>query len=681
MKEEQEQSTSAASGFFCELRRRKVYRVAAGYAVVGWLLIQVAATVFPPLDLPNWALRAVILTILAGFPIALVFAWAFDIGPHGFEKTAPAVPAEDCPPALRPRARNVYLLAGIGALTAAVAGFFLIPGSATGHLDKSIAVLPFENFSDEKENAYFAEGIHDDVLTSLAKIGELKVISRTSVMSYKGEARNLREIGRALGVGAILEGSVRRVANRIRVNVQLINARTDEHVWAEVYERDLTDVFAIQSALAQEIAAQLKAKLTAGEKALVDAKPTQNPDAYLLYVQARTLATGSDTEERKKAIPLFERAIELDPSFALAYAQLSWLQSWIYFSIDPTQPRLEEARAAVQEAMRLQPDLPETRLALGFFHYYCERDYERALQELAAARRGLPNDADVIRAIGAIQRRQGKWDESTESYKKAASLSPQDAVLIRNLALNYVAMRDYPTAASLFDRAISLAPTDFEMQSLRAWVDVYWRGDFGRFEKLLSTSSEAPDENPVAALARFNAQFFQRKFGDALAALAQTPFENMRGATSTPLPKSFLAAQIYRAMGDAEKARASFEQALPIAERAVTDSPSDAARHILLGLIYAGLGRTEEALRAGNHAVQILPVSKDALNGPILQISLSRIYTMLGDYEQAISLLERSLTTINGVTVNELRLDPTWDPLRRHPRFQDLVAQEPAGRR
>ena len=666
------------NGFFCELRRRKVYRVAVGYVVVGWLLIQVAATIFPPLEVPVWALRVVVLMVLAGFPLALVLSWAFDVGRHDFELTTPPAPSEDCPPALRPKRRNVYVLAAVGVAIAAGAGYLLWPGTIGRKLNKSIAVLPFDNLSSDPENAFFADGLHDDVLTSLANVGDLKVISRTSVLPYRGKGHNIREIGRALGVSAILEGSVRRSGNRIRLVVQLIDARTDQHLWAEDYDRELTDIFAIQSALAQEIANQLKAKLTADETARLHRKPTENNEAYLLYVRARTLATGSNTEERKKAIPLFEQAIQLDPGFALAHAHLSRLQSWIYFSIDPTPPRLEKARASLQHAMRLQPDLGETHLAHGFFLYYGERNYDAALEAFNKAREAMPGDAEIIRAIGAIQRRQGKWERSTKNYRSAVSRNPKDAVLIRNLALNYIATRDYENAAKTLDRASALAPGDFEIKALRAWVDVYWQADFARFHKLLAESPDEPNTSPVAALARFNVQFFERKFDDAVASLRSTPFENMRGETSTPLPKSFLIAQAYRAKGDREQARAAYEQALPVAERALTESPGDAARHALVGLIYAGLGRNDEAVAAGRRATEMLPETKDTLNGPILTISLARILTMTGAHEEAIALLDRSLSTPAGITVNELRLEPTWDPLRANPAFQRLLDRPPS---
>jgi TolB-like protein/Flp pilus assembly protein TadD len=638
-----------------ELKRRKLFRAAAGYAVAGTVLVQAAAIVFNALELPNWLLRATLLAILGGFPVALIVGWLLDVRDR--------------------RRRGVIIVAAAGVLVAIGIGAFLLPRAGAVQLEKSIAVLPFQNLSDDRENEFFADGIQEDLLTTLAKIGDLKVISRTSVMPYRDRKESVREIGRTLGVDAILEGSVRRVGNRVRVNVQLIRAATDEQVWADAYERDLTDVFAIQSALAQEIASQLRARLSPNEKERVGTRPTGNSDAYLLYVQARAIATGSDTEERKNAIPLYEQAIRLDPTFALAHAQLSWLESWLYFSIEPVPERLQRAWAAAREAIRLQPDLPEARLALGFCYYYGERDYERALAEFEAARRGLPNDPAVFRAIGAIERRQGKWEQSTRSYEKAVSLNPNDAVLLRNLALNYQAVRDFPAAARTFDRAVRLMPDDFEMRSLRAWVDAYWKGDFRLFHQLFAEMPEQPGESPVATLARFNVYLSERNYEQALGVLTRSTAENLRGATTTPLPKSFLAAQVYRAMGDLENARTSYEQALPIAERALAESPNDPARHVLVGLIYAGLGRREEALSAGTRAVEMLPESRDAFGGPVFTISLARIYTLLGDHDQAITLLERSLATPNGVQQQELHFDRAWDPLRQHPRFQQLLSR------
>src|SRR5882724_10323261 len=446
------------TGFFEELQRRKVYRVAAAYIIAAGFIIQIGSAVFPAWDLPNWTLRFVVVLLLAGFPIALILAWAYDVTPQGIRAT----PTTSTPGAHR--RRNLIMLIATGVVVSAAAGFFLLPRASAHKIDKSIAVLPFENLSDEKENAYFADGMQDDIMTNLSKIGDLKVISRTSVTSYRGTgARNAREIGKTLGVATLLEGSVRRIGNRVRVNVQLINADTDEHIWAEDYDRDLTDVFAIQTDLAQKIARELQAKLSPTEKAQIERKPTENSEAYLAFLQAHDLFTRMDKfrSNTEKAEQLFEKATKLDPNFAAAFAGLAWVEDWIYHDFDPTPARKEKARAAAETAIRLQPDLPEAQLALGFYHYYCERDYQDALKEFAIAKLSLPNSAEVYMAIGAIERRQGKWAESTANLEKAVSLSPKDAFILQNLADNYYANRNFEAADKVFDRAIEAAPKSF----------------------------------------------------------------------------------------------------------------------------------------------------------------------------------------------------------------------------
>jgi len=403
------------SGFFEELQRRKVYRVAAAYIIAAGFIIQISSAVFPAWELPNWAFRLVVVLLLIGFPIALILAWAYDITPQGIRAT-PTVGTSGSH-----RRRNLIILIGIGIILSAGAGLFVLPRASARKLEKSIAVLPFQNLSDEKENAYFADGIQDDILTNLSKISDLKVISRMSVMSYRGDGtRNAREIGKALGVGTLLEGSVRRMGNRVRVNVQLIDANNDEHIWAEDYDRDMTDVFAIQTDLAQKIASSLQAKLSANEKERLDREPTKNPDAYLLYIQAHEYANRPDRfiDTSLKAAELFEQATKLDPSFALAFAGLSTVESWIYHSFEPTSVHRDKARLHANESLRLQPDLPEGHLALGFCYYYGDRDYDRALKEMEIAKRDLPNEAEAYSAIAAIQRRQGNWTESTANFEK-----------------------------------------------------------------------------------------------------------------------------------------------------------------------------------------------------------------------------------------------------------------------
>jgi TolB-like protein/Flp pilus assembly protein TadD len=664
-------------GFFCELKRRKVYRVAAGYAVVGWLIIQFVTTVFPVLTLPAWAPRLVIVLILAGFPIALILAWAFEVGSGGIIRTPEATPAEACPPALPGRRRNLILLAIAGLLISAVIGYFVLARGSSKKMEKSIAVLPFANFSDDQANAYFADGIQDDVLTNLAKISALKVISRTSVLPYRGQAHNIREIGKALNVATVLEGSVRREGKRVRINVQLIDARNDRHLWAQVYDRELTDMFAVQSDLAREIAAALKATLAPGEQELIARKPTENGDAYLLYQEAHEIFGRPDRhhDDVARVESLYERAIQLDQTFALAYARLSQVQSWMFYAIEPLPARGQRARDAAGEALRLQPDLPESHLAMGYVNYYVDRDYDAALNELAIARRGLPNDPGVFRAMAAIQRRQGKWEESSASYAKAVSLDPKDPILLENMGMNYLAVRDYATAARIFDRAVKAAPETFTIRELRARVDFYSKGDLKPMQTLLAAQPENVDPNGTITLARFNYKMYERKFDEVIGILERSPADKSRGETSAPISKAFLKATAYAAMKDQANARANYEEAREKAEAAVRESPEDGPRHALLGLIYAGLGRCEEALAEGKRAVEALPESKDAFDGPIMVMSRARISMMCGDLDTALALLDRSLQTPAGITIHELRLDPIWDPLRGDPRFQQMLAK------
>src|SRR4030095_14431475 len=337
------------SGFFEEVKRRKVYQVAVAYVIAAGGIIQLASASFPAWDLPNWALRVVIVLLLIGFPIALIFSWAFDITAQGIRATPDAAAPKTH------RRRNVIMLVVTGVIISAAAGFFLLPRVAAHKVDKSIAVLPFENLSDEKENAYFADGVQDDVLTNLSKISDLRVISRTSVMQYRGRPTNVRDIGKALGVANILEGSVRRSGNRVRVNVQLIDANTDEHVWANDYDRDVTDVFAIQSDLAREIANALQAKLSPAEKSQMTRKPTENGEAYLAFVQAHDLSCAwEDPAKLKQSEQLYQRAVDLDPNFALALARYSQLESWMLRTHEGTREHRDKARSLAERALQLQ---------------------------------------------------------------------------------------------------------------------------------------------------------------------------------------------------------------------------------------------------------------------------------------------------------------------------------------
>ena len=664
------------SGFFEEVKRRKVYQVAVAYVIAGGGIIQLASAAFPAWDLPNWALRVVIVLLLIGFPIALIFAWAFDITAQGIRATPDAAAPKTH------RRRNVIMLVVTGVIISAAAGFFLLPRVAAHKVDKSIAVLPFQNLSDENENAYFADGIQDDVLTNLSKIGDLKVISRTSVMQYRGKATNLREIGKALGVSTILEGSVRRSGNKVRVNVQLIDANTDEHVWANDYDRDVTDVFAIQSDLAQKITEALQAKLSPAERSQVTRKPTENGEAYLAFVQANNLASSfEDFERLKQSEQLYERAVELDPNFALAMARYSQLESWIVHDRENTPARREKARSLAERALQLQPDLPEAHLAVGFCWYYGDQNYDAALREFEIARRGLPNDSAVYLAIGAIQRRQGKWAESTANLEKAVSLNPKDAWPLQNLTYNYGMVRNYDAANKTIDRALALDPTAMEPLGVKSQLAIAEKGDFSVAERGFETlkSIRMTNEQKLkTADARTGLLVLERRYSEGLREAESLPDDQLAGYPTGLWSKYYYIGFARRALQDEPGARAAFLKAKNAAEAQLKNSPDDAKLRIRLAKVLAFLGEKAPALAEALRASELQPESKDALDGPEITEGVAQVYTILGDNNRAIEILDGLLNRPSSVTVQGLRVNPIWDPLRNDPRFLALIDRHDA---
>jgi TolB-like protein/Tfp pilus assembly protein PilF len=657
-------------GFFEEIKRRKVYRVAAAYVVVAGGVIQLASAVFPAWELPAWALRLVIVLLLTGFPISLILAWALEVTPEGIRTT----PTPASTPRLR---RNVVALLAIGVIVSAAAGFFLLPRASARKIDKSIAVLPFENFSDDKDNAFFADGIQDDILTNLAKISDLKVISRTSVMGYRGKEKNVREIGKALGVSTILEGSVRKSGNRVRLNVQLINALNDEHIWAEDYDRDLTDVFAIQTDLAQKIAHELQAKLSPTEKAQMTRKPTENGEAYLAFVQAHNLGMHrEELEKLKQAEQLYERALQMDPSFALAAADFSRLESWIYHTFDPASSRREKARTLAERALSLQPDSPEGHLALGFTYYYGDRDFDNALKEFAIAEQGLPNESEVYLAIGAIQRRQGKWNESNANLEKAASLSPKEPWPLQNLALNYQMLRNFGAAHKTIDRALKLTPDSFGLWSVKAQVEMAEKGTFEIVDRGIKMFGDTPmPENEKAHLAEALVQtlLLQRKYTEALRVA-----ESVKDELLAAIPEGLFSK--YECIGIAKKllkddagAREALLIAKGHAEKFVNDAPNEASRHSKLAEILVWLGEKDAAIAEAKRATELLPESVDAFEGPNMTETLAEVYALAGEPDKAIDLLDGLLSRPGPLTVAILKNLPMWDPLRDNPRFVALL--------
>src|SRR5438067_4747777 len=592
------------SGFFEEVKRRKVYRVAVAYIIVAGGIIQIASAVFPAWELPNWSQRLVIVLLLSGFPIALILAWAFDVSPEGM-KTTPtiAVPGAH-------RRRNVIMLVATGVIISAAAGFFLLPRAVARKLDKSIAVLPFENLSDDKENAYFADGVQDDVLTNLSKIGDLKVISRTSVMQYRGKTTNVREIGKALGVSNILEGSVRRSGNKVRVNVQLIDANSDEHIWASDYDRDVTDVFAIQTDLAQKITDALQAKLSSAEKSRLERKPTENGEAYLAFVQAHNLQDAmEDLEKLKQSEQLYERAIQLDPMFALAIARYSQLESWIVHIFERTTERREKARALAQRALQLQPDLPEAHLAMGFSLYYGDNDFEAALKEFEIAQRDLPNEAEGYFALGAIQRRLGKWPESTASLEKAASLNPKDSFVFQNLAFNYQMLRKFDDANKAIDRGLKVNPERIGLWEVKSKLAVAEKGDLSVSEQAFEAAKAIPMNNETKlriAGARAEVFLLERKYQEGLREAEKVSDDLLAGITAALCGKYYLVGFARKALHDETGARSALLKAKDLLEGQLKQSPDSPDLRIQLEKALDYFGEKVAALTEARHATEML---------------------------------------------------------------------------
>jgi len=583
----------------------------------------------------------------------------------------------------RARVRWAATAAALLALAVVVAGIAMFSRyrvrSTLAAPEKSIAVLPFENLSDDKENAFFTDGVQDEILMDLAKVADLKVISRTSVMQYRDALkRNLREIAQQLGVAHVLEGSVQRAANRIRVTAQLIDARTDAHLWAEHYDRPLDDVFAIQSEIAKTIADQLQAKISPTEKAAIEKAPTTDLVAYDLYVRAQELfADTSDAVHAREKLPqaaqLLDEALARDPHFLQAWCLLSRVHSVAYFrGHDHTPARLDLAKAALDRAMRLQPDAGEVHLALANYYYHGFRDYGRARSELAIAKRTLPNNVDVFLYTGLIDRREGRWEEATRNMERALELDPRNFFILQQLALAYVWQHRYADAARIYDRALTIVPADPNSRILRALVALDWQADIKPFQ---TTLSRLVAENPNVALDIDTLQYSvcDRACAAAIRTLANYPREGV-ASNGVNYPYAYWEGVVARCEGDSVKARAAFAAASREVQKIVQQQPDFAAALSLLGMIDAGLDKKEDALKEGQRACELLPTSKDAIDGASLAINLAQIYAWTGEKDRAIEQIAAVERIPNSLSYGLLKLHPYWDSLRGDPRFEKIVA-------
>jgi TolB-like protein/Flp pilus assembly protein TadD len=673
-------------GFFGELKRRNVYKVAIAYAVVGWLLTQVATQVFPFFEVPNWGIRLVVLIIALGFPIALIIAWAFELTPEGLKRTEAADRA-----AAKPSRKKAWIYVVFIAALFSVGLFFVgrqtlrnQQASPAEIAKKSIAILPFENLSEEKANAYFAEGIQDEILTKLTAVRDLKVISRTSTAKYQSKPDNLKTVAQELGVSTVLEGAVQRAGDKVRVNVQLIDANADTHLWAKSYDRDSKDVLSVESEVAGEIADALKANLSPGESHALAAVSTRSPEAHDLFLRAQyelhqaesTLA--ADAYDRADAF--YRQALERDPNFAEAAAALIYSRLSRHWFVSPLAPQeLEEAKSIIDRALKVAPDSPELHFALGVFFYWGHRQYDKALVEFDRVLELQPNNAQARQFRGWIYRRRGEWERSIAEIEQAQELDPRDPQMPANLGGIYVALRLWKEAERLELRALAMDPQNAVAATLLCRNRLNGTGDiysarkvFEGFPEAIRTSAISFQGDVVAIIGtRAYLDVIEKRFTVALQA-----FESEVGnADPGHLQKLTVRAVLRTLAGQIEEAKSAGEEALPLLEARLRERPDDTFAMTELSWVYLALGRNGDAVRLARQAADSMPFEKDALSGAYFQNGLAQIEARAGAPEEAVKRLRHLLSIPAGqsVSIALLKVDPIWDSIRNRPDFQELL--------
>jgi TolB-like protein len=657
--------------FFSELKRRNVYKVAAAYAVVGWLLIQAASIILPAFEAPVWTMKVLLAATGIGFPIAVVLAWAFELTPEGFVRSDVVIPQESI---TRRTGRKLDFLI-IGVLMVVISllfteRFWRRPSSSPPS-GKSIAVLPFENLSRDPDNAFFADGIQDDILTSLAKIADLKVISRSSVMQYRGtgSVRNLSEIAKALGVENILEGSVRRVENRVLVTAQLITAHDGHHIWAERYDRTIADSLGLQGELAGEIAGALRLKLAPSVKTSLDVKPTLNPDAYVFYLRGREYQMRPETSQDNylAAENFYKQALILDPKFALAQARLSTIQNNLYLRFDPRPARKAEARRNAEEAVRSDPNCGQAHMALAMA--IANENPEGAKREVAEAIRLVPNDAYVVMDAAMIQHNL-KWDrEAAASYERALVLNPLEGKVFYNYGVLLHDQEDIPRSRWALDRALELSPESVYFRLFRARAEIKWTGDVARGKAILAALPAGKDPDGRVTSAHCTIAMYERDFSEALRLLRACSSDRIPGfdmGFGPMSPKNATEGFVLFAAGDLPRAYTAFESIRSIFEAEAAQSPDDAQTHFNLALMYAVMGLKEAAKTEADRSKEMFGEGGRAV-----------VFAHLRDVDETLTALERAVSKseINSV---DLRLDWDWDFVRDNPRFKKLLAASSA---
>ncbi len=682
--------------FFGELKRRNVYKVAVAYAVVAWLFIQIATQVFPYFDISNDAVRLVVVLIMIGFPIALVIAWAFEMTPEGMKRTENISPDERLPQ--WSRRKFAVFIAGTAAIAASLLIFQLLrPKSATTTKippltppaaipEKSIAVLPFENLSSEKENAYFADGIQDEILGRLSKIADLKVISRTSTQHYKTAPENLREIARELGVAHILEGSVQKSHDEVRVNVQLIKAANDSHLWAETFDRKLTDIFSVETDISKAIADQLRAKLSGVEQEVIAAKPTSNPAAYDAYLRglAYTLKTGGITPAKSLGAQKYLReAVRLDPKFALSWALLSYVDALGYItqSLQPTAELREETRAAAETALTLQPNLGEALMAKGYYYYGCLKDYDSATRYFDQARQFLPNNSRIPESLAYVARRRGQWEQSESYFNEAERLDPRNANLLTQHVLSYAILRRFPEALRKLDQVLNVTPDDLDTVALKAAI-LQGEGNLPEAAALLAPLHPAADD-PFALETQVYQTILERRPAQIVARLKEILAKPDPAMGYFNGELRFWLGWAQKVADDVAAAKESFHEARGELESFLKTQPQNFALLEDLALTSAAQDDASAAFAFQERATAATSTEKDAMYGPFSIEILARVSAQSAEPDRAIAALEKlrllpyrgPLVWVRPLTPALLRLDPMFDPLRGDPRFQKLIDQ------
>ena len=693
------------SSFFAELKRRNVYKVAVAYAIVGWLLVQVATQVFPFFEIPNWAVRLIVLAIVIGFPIAVVIAWAFELTPEGLKRTEDV----DLTRSARQPAKRTWIFVVITGGALSLGLFFLgrystgnnaasrsaseelrrdkQSGAATGSSipQKSIAVLPFENLSDDKNAAYFADGIQDEILTKLASVADLKVISRTSTAKYKSKPEDLKTVSQQLGVATVLEGSVQKAADKVRVNVQLIDARADSHLWAKSYDRDMKDVFAVESEVAQEIADSLQAKLSPAEATTLATAPTKDTAAYDLFLKGEyeeRLANSSlKAGSFDQAAAWYRQAIARDPSFALAMARL--VQNRIqrhWFIEQMSEAELAQLRSMAEQAVALAPNLAQVHVALGQFYYHGYRQYEHALAEFERALQLQPNSSTALEYSGYVHRRQGQSERRLDELKRALEQDPRNASIAANLANTYIPLRMWKEAERTARHAIEVDPQTADgMRTLLASI----LNGSGGINEAQCVLASFPAENKILVNSNFGdvrAITGDRAYVFVLARDFEAALKVWEAAGNTAVDeRRRLSARVaIRVLGgDLIDAQAEAEKARQMLEERLRERPNDISSMTQLSWVYLALKRNGDATKLARQAANLLPPEKDVVVGTILLAGLGEMEARTGATADAIALLRRLLSVPAGgsVSIARLKIDPVWDPIRNDPGFQQLLTE------